>query len=473
MQTISSQQLNVDRSSYVDPNGFVFHHEDEIFRGIYPEVQDFYQELFDRGTIDSLIQNFGLVESSIADFRLQDSSVGMVLKHRKISPVSFCTEWSPSMLKAAGQLTLDLTIELLKNDLTLQDAYPWNIVFDGPTPRFVDFTSIVSNDAPMLWPAYQQFMNCFYYPLMMSVDGKGSFVRLAMNNYIDGLDVQETYKLMDLGTFFRNPGKSFSIYLSVMLNAFLQNRPELKVKLTQTIQKNQKKPNTSMQLRFLKNLSRRFSKMNYRKSSDHWNNYYQWQDPTVDFSKKIEAIESALQTFQPKTVLDIGCNTGRFSILAAKSGARVTSLDSSESCIDSLYQYAAKEKLTILPLVVNALAPTPSSGFMGQQFSSLMDRAPSDVVFCLGLMHHLHINGRQPFSKIAELLASLTRKGLVFEYVDLQDDNNNLLDHGRKISYSIETVKEALGKYFQIEEFESDRTTRRILICQLKNPRSN
>ena len=47
------------------------------------------------------------------------------------------------MLRDAALLTLDLNIALLDYDCMLQDAYPWNVLFDSSQPVFVDFTSIV------------------------------------------------------------------------------------------------------------------------------------------------------------------------------------------------------------------------------------------------------------------------------------------------------------------------------------------
>ena len=89
----------------------------------------------------------------------------LVLAHDEIAPLNYCTEWCPSMLKDAALATLALAIELLEHDSALQDAYPWNVVFKGTRPVFVDFTSIAPADATMIWPAYQQFLSFFLYPL--------------------------------------------------------------------------------------------------------------------------------------------------------------------------------------------------------------------------------------------------------------------------------------------------------------------
>ena len=81
-------------------------------------------------------------------------------------------------------------------------------------------------------------------------------------------------------------------------------------------------------------------------------------------------------------------------------------------------------------------------------------------------MHHLHINGRQSFDRIAALMNDLTKSALVFEYVDLEDENIRLLDHGRTIEYTLDSVSAELSKYFKISHFDSDRSTRRNLLCE-------
>ena len=46
--------IQTHASSYVDPNGFVFLHEDKIYRGIHRENANFYRSLFEQGTVRDL-----------------------------------------------------------------------------------------------------------------------------------------------------------------------------------------------------------------------------------------------------------------------------------------------------------------------------------------------------------------------------------------------------------------------------------
>ncbi len=81
-------------------------------------------------------------------------------------------------------------------------------------------------------------------------------------------------------------------------------------------------------------------------------------------------------------------------------GARA--IDSDESCIERLYRTAKDGRRAITASIDDVLCPTPASGFMGREFPDLMARAEGEMVLCLGLMHHLHVNGRH-FSTIEAL----------------------------------------------------------------------
>ncbi|MGH9004063.1 MAG: hypothetical protein ACRDYV_13140, partial [Acidimicrobiia bacterium] len=139
----------------------------------------------------------------------------------------------------------------------------------------------------------------------------------------------------------------------------------------------------------------------------------------------------------------------------------------SEPCTEALYHAATSEHLTVTPLVVNVLQPTPAYGFLAEQYPPLLDRVRSDLVLCLGLMHHLHIHGRQSFDRISALLARCASPWLLFEYVDRDDANNELINSRRVIDYTEEHVLGALAQQFEIvERFGSDRPTRSLVLAR-------
>lgn len=245
-----------------------------------------------------------------------------------------------------------------------------------------------------------------------------------------------------------------------------QKTPEWKIRLQKKIEsQKQTDMNKPLRRRLLKGLLKQTESIRFPSSKDNWTSYYEELQGALP-DKKETVVRRILQQFSPQTVLDMGCNAGRYSIIAAQENANVLAMDGSESCIEALFQKASADNLSITPVIGDILNPTPAFGFMAKQFPSMIDRFQSDVVLCLAVMHHLHINGRQPFDRIAALLNALATKAVIFEYVDPDDDNIRLLDHGRTIDYSLESVSRELAKYFQLTCLDSDRPTRKILVCQ-------
>lgn len=69
--------------------------------------------------------------------------------------------------------------------------------------------------------------------------------------------------------------------------------------------------------------------------------------------------------------------------------------------------------------------------------------------------------------RIGALLNEVCTSTLVFEFVGLDDANISLLPGLRKIDYSLDNVRAALGTHFpSIETHDSDRPTRKILLCR-------
>src|SRR5690606_35876668 len=147
-----------------------------------------------------------------------DPSFDLVLSHEKLPHVTYCMEWCPSMYKDAALLTLELQLELLGSGYTLVDAHPWNIVFRGTKPCFVDVTSIVKNTDKMLWTAYGNFISFFKYPLYFYFSGKSELVKFSLLNYLEGVTANSALKLLGGRDYIKNPGWAFDITLNGLIS---------------------------------------------------------------------------------------------------------------------------------------------------------------------------------------------------------------------------------------------------------------
>jgi SAM-dependent methyltransferase len=457
-----SKHIRKHGSSYVDPNGYLFEYQDTLYRAIHREAKQFYLSLFTDGTIDALSAEYSLVPSAIADVRIDDSDVGLIVEHERIEPATYCVEWCPEMLFDAAAATVDLLRAVLQKNATLQDAYPWNIMFRGVKPVFVDLTSIVKIDTPLLWQAYDQFQAFFLRPLALSAQGKGAIARTLLYNNISGISLQDFFKHSNFSYKLAHPMTG----IACMLDDAIQRNARLRRQLRRATVSTNMRVNNEVRSRFYQRIMRKLNGLRISGRGDVWTRYYEEIGSGVNKDFKRQVVAEILDAIRPPTVVDIGCNTGVFSILAAERGARVISIDSSEACISRLYAHAKASCLSITPVISDIVCPTPPFGYMGIQYPSLIHRARSKLVLCLGLMHHLHIAGRQPFDRIARLLDALSSRYLIFEFVAMDDANNELLGARRTIDYTLESVITEIRRYFpEINIRDSDRCTRKILLC--------
>jgi 2-polyprenyl-3-methyl-5-hydroxy-6-metoxy-1,4-benzoquinol methylase len=153
---------------------------------------------------------------------------------------------------------------------------------------------------------------------------------------------------------------------------------------------------------------------------------------------KNKFVQDVLAEFNPKTVLDIGCNTGLYSVMAARSGARVVSIDSDAIVIGETWRKARLEGLDILPLVVNLTRPSPAIGWRNSEAPAFLDRARGafDAVLMLAVIHHMLVTERIPLNEILDLATELTRDLLIVEFVGPDDSMFRRLARGRDHLFS-------------------------------------
>jgi SAM-dependent methyltransferase len=167
------------------------------------------------------------------------------------------------------------------------------------------------------------------------------------------------------------------------------------------------------------------------------------------------------------SLLDIGCNTGRFATLAATRGIEVVAIDSDMDCVEQLYTRARAEKLNILPLCADITNPSPAIGWDNCERQSLLNRLHSkfDCVFALALVHHLLVTKRVPVEYFAMLERDLTRQFLITEFVGRDDAKFRQLLRYRSESYDyydLDFFREIHAKHFEIldEIILTDEETR-------------
>jgi SAM-dependent methyltransferase len=334
------------------------------------------------------------------------------------------------MLYGAGRLTLDLAESALTEGFGLKDATPYNVLFRGPKPVFVDLLSFEKRDPrDPVWKPYAQFARAFLLPLLANKYFGLELKQLFLANR-DGLEPEEVYGLCGITQKLRTP---FLTLVSIPTwLASKSGKDQAKIY-------RERRLGSAMQTSYVLDLL--FKRRQLKKVEPLGRRRSEWTD-YVSFNKshapdylaeKQDFVEHALREFKPRNVLDVGCNTGYFSRIAAKGGASVVAIDQDPATVGELWRESAASRLNILPLVVDLTRPSPSVGWRNGENLSFLERAQGafDLVLMLAVIHHMLVCERVPLDEILSLAVDLTTDLLIVEFVAPDDPMFQRLARGR------------------------------------------
>ena len=120
----------VENSSFRDPSGFLFYHNQNIYRQINKSYKENYDQLIDSGLYDQLVQSGLLIPHKEVDISPpKKDNFYKIIQPEQISFISYPYEWSFSQLKQAALTTLEIQKIAMKYEMTLKDASVYNIQF--------------------------------------------------------------------------------------------------------------------------------------------------------------------------------------------------------------------------------------------------------------------------------------------------------------------------------------------------------
>ena len=469
------------QSSFRDPQGAVLHLGDRVLRIVdqagLAQLRTFLASSTGQkwGGRGSLVSTTILSDSARLEL-LRDERVSSVyaaldgeaiVEHERIPFVSFPYEWAPEMLHVAGALTVDLALELLPESLGLKDATPLNVLFRGSQPVFVDMLSVERRDAhDPTWLPYAQFVRTFLLPLVANRHLRMPLDQIFLTRR-DGLEPEEVYRWLS-PRLRMSPALLSLVSMPVWLAR--RHKPEDDSIYRKKLMRDPERARFVLRS-LLEGLRRKIDALAPGPTrSSAWTSYMESNNnyTAEHFAAKERFIDAFLAKYAPKRVLDVGCNTGHFSAMAARKGASVVALDYDPEVVGAAWRRASDEKLDILPLVVNLTRPTPALGWRNREWPSFLDRARGrfDAVFLLAVIHHMLVTERVPLAEIAELAAELTTGYLVVEFVSPEDSMFRVLVRGRDELYNYlnESVFEtAFARKFEVLEKQHLPGASRIL----------
>ncbi len=461
----------------LDPRAQVFMRPGAVLRGIRPGHETFCEKLLREPCVQQLMSDGLLIQTRVSSEKIE--GFALVLEHARIDPLTLPFEWPASMFRAAAAAVLEINVRLMEHGYCTVDGHPWNIVFDGTRPCFVDFTSIVPLPADGRWQESLEFYNTCMSALRLMEKGYPTVARQLLREVRGGPDpalanavwvnskrseelpagVRELRKSAELaGHFFRKIVKRFTTG-GVAAGTLAQVRA----------------------------LLREVRAMDVAPGGEMWSGYYDGRadvgfydgtraslDALRKNSPKHQVIDQLLDRLKPATVLDLACNRGPCSQLAALKGARVVGLDTDEAALDAMFRDSAALGTRALPLYVNAVTPADAVGLRDRPFPSVTERLKSECVLCLALVHHLVFKQhRISFGDVARILSGFSSRHVIVEFVPADDralsdflKTRDAEFRQRFDWYSLENFRAAMGRHFPaIEVFDSFPAPRVLLLC--------
>jgi 2-polyprenyl-3-methyl-5-hydroxy-6-metoxy-1,4-benzoquinol methylase len=336
---------------------------------------------------------------------------------------------------------LNLNRALLEIGYEFQDANPWNVLFDGCIPKYVDFGPIVPVSNNKTWPATAEFIKSILNPLLLFSRGLRDEAKKMMTDWRKwGVPNNELGELLPYGQW---PHKLRQFFY---LDFLSPDRKTLNRRLIEMVER-----------------------IDFTIPETEWTNYYEDHvrlDSPDEWTPKQKAASDVLASLTPKTLLDIGSNTGWYSEMAAKNGCTVVAIDSDEACVQLLYD-RFKKRNEVLPLLVDFSCPSPQYGTEGVQFRGATDRLQCDLVFAMGLVHHLAFKKAMKFDAIAKHLGNFTKKSLLVEFVPKEDRYVSEWYNQSYDWYTLENFIKALREGFsEIKILPSNRPPRSLILCE-------
>ncbi len=429
-------------SSFRDPSGFVFTREGEIFRQVNQVYREHYDFLMGSGLYEALVDSGLLIRHD----EVESGPAGQfdaykILRPEPIPFISYPYEWTFSQLKHAALATLEVQKKALEFGMTLKDASAYNVQFLRGRPVLIDILSPEVYQEGEPWVAYKQFCQHFLAPLALMSYKHVGLVQL-FRIYIDGIPLDLAHSLLPNRTFLK-PSLQMHIHLHSKLQKKIGHRAE-------TTRRRQGSFNLLAFKGLIDSLESAVKKLRWLPLGTEWADYDKEDSYDEAASNhKMEVVAAFLREVRPRTVWDLGGNTGRFSRVASDMGIHTVSFDKDPAAVEKNYLTSVTQKETnLLPLLLDLTSPSPMIGWANRERMDLFQRGPADMLFALALIHHLVISENVPTSMVADFFSRLCTWAIV-EFVPKSD---------KKVVHLLATRKDIFPTYTQ-DNFELDFST--------------
>jgi len=430
--------------SYRDPHGHVQENGNIYYRVVDKSYEAQYAHLKGSGLYAALLTE-GLITAfeEIPSSGIGDERTYKILLPEQLEVVVYPYEWSFAQWKDCLLFFLRVNTICLQHGMILKDASPFNFCLLSGKMVLFDILSFEFYKEGDPWIAYRQFCENFLAPLAL----------MRYRHPIWSKLYRASPHGIDLG--FASCSLPFSSYFSMACLLHIHLHSSVaggKRALGGSKRPFLKKEQLVQMMDAFKSVGR--WKLSTGRTS-FWDEYYGEEIQAAEYlASKDLIVEGWLKELQPETVTDLGANTGRFSLLAAKHAKKVIAVESDPGSVELLYQFTRGWK-NIYPVCADITDPSPGSGWENAEKSPLLERIQSDTLMALALIHHLRITYNVPLQLIASLFAKLSGKNLVLEFVPRSDEKvKAMLAHRQDIydDYAKENIEEVFSEWFILKD---------------------
>ncbi|MBX7122555.1 MAG: class I SAM-dependent methyltransferase [Opitutaceae bacterium] len=453
----------------IDRRAKLMQDNETVVREIDPAWKNFYLGLWNEGVIGDLCARRLLIETQL-EVKEGDGSGLLRFCQPRLPLITYPHEWSALMFRSAAENCLLLHEALFERGLCLVDSHPWNIVFDGVKPLWVDLTSIDHFSPMVAHGSLHQFRNSFLNTLYLLVEGHEELARSILAHSFSSIGDE---------------------YLRVMLSGGKWQRHSWRIRIPKGFyhaQMHAVKVLVAEWRRFFHFRSHNFSTPERAKAVVtrlrnelakiplgigiyEWTNYVQAGQSALTLHEiesralgteryenaKVRAVDKWLSGVNGEvcTVLDLGCNKGLFAQIARMRGFTVAGIDTDPGAIDDMYAFTAYSNMSISCGIVDFVSPREGVGMLTNPLPSVVERMRSDLVLCVAVTHHLYF-GRyhMSFDLIVRLLAMYSKKYVIVEFVPKEDSflKGYYPESTNEARYTSEGFAQAVSQVFQILE---------------------
>lgn len=414
----------LDKISWRDPSGFVAKKDGRIFRAVSSHKIDEVKALLSapwylEGVVAGWFPESEWVGSE--DDSVINTSQFSWLEHRALVFPCYPHEITALQLYDGAKLTLAIAKAALEQGWIIKDASAWNILFENGKPRFCDIMSFEPMDDSGIWIAYAQFFRHFVIPLLL-YKHTGIQTSALFTQHRDGVPPDQARRMI----------RGWRAYLQPALEAVTLPALFGHMKQARGASSGVPRHRPAEMAKFL--LKRTFDRLEKHLDAvkpaatskpSKWENYEADRDhyTAPDVVRKTDFVQAMMARQEIHAVLDLGCNAGEFSKIAAEAGKTVLAADFDHGALSRLYGELRGSAFPVSPVLLDIGRPTPAIGWMNREVDSFIARASGkfDCIMALGLVHHLLVSERATLPMILEFFVTMNPTFLLLEWIEPQD----------------------------------------------------